>query len=312
VTVANEVAGMVSAIKFESGARVKRGQVLVELDSSVERAQLSQAIARRDLAKVSVARSRALVGQNALAKSQLDTDESELKSASAEVTGLQAQIDKKNVRAPFDGRLGIRQVNLGQYVNPGTPITVLQAVESIYVDFTLPQTEIDKLSTGMPVRIDLGGGQKIEAAVSAIDPTLDPVTRSIKVRAGIDKPGDLLRPGMFVNVQVVLPESQKVVMVPATAVLHASFGDSVFVIEDKKDDKGNVLKGPDGQPLKAARQQFVKTGDARGDFVAIVEGVKAGQEVASAGAFKLRNGSGVVVNNKVNPKPELEPRPENR
>jgi membrane fusion protein (multidrug efflux system) len=311
VTVSNEASGVVSAIRFESGARVKKGQILLELDSNVERAQLASIVAKRNLAKVSVERSRALVGQNVLPKAELDAAESDLKSSSADAAALQAQIDKKIVRAPFDGRLGIRQVNLGQYLNPGTAITVLQAVDSVYVDFTVPQTELAQLTVGMPTRVQLGA-ETYEATVAAIDPTLDPVTRAVKLRAAVTKPGDALRPGMFVNVSVVLPDKQDVVMIPATAVVHASFGDSVFIVEQKQDDKGAVQNGPDGKPLLVARQQFVKIGAARGDFVAIAEGVKAGAEVVSAGAFKLRNGSGVVVNSSVDPKPQLDPKPENR
>jgi membrane fusion protein (multidrug efflux system) len=269
--------------------------------------------ARRNLAKVSVERSRALVEKSVAPRSELDSNESELKASTADAAALQAQIDRKVIRAPFDGRLGIRQVNLGQYLNPGTAITVLQATDAVNVDFTLPQTELERLAPGTPVRIDVAGASApVEAKVSAIDPTLDPVTRAIKVRASVDKPDESLRPGMFVNVVVVLPEQREVVVVPATAIVHATFGDSLFVVEPKKDDKGNVVNGPDGKPALVARQQFVKTGEARGDFVAIVEGVKAGQEVVSAGAFKLRNGAGVVINNSVNPKAQLEPRPENR
>lgn len=313
VTVSNEVAGVVSAIRFESGAVVKRGQILVELDTNVERAQLASIQARRNLAKISVERSRALVEKSVAPKSELDSNESELKASSADAAALQAQIDRKVIRAPFDGRLGIRQVNLGQYLNPGTAITVLQATDAVNVDFTLPQTELERITTGTPVRIEVAGAKEpVEAKVSAVDPTLDPVTRSIKVRASVDKPDESLRPGMFVNVVVVLPEQREVTVVPATAIVHATFGDSLFVVEPKKDDKGNVVNGPDGKPALVARQQFVKTGEARGDFVAILEGVKAGQEVVSSGAFKLRNGSGVVINNSVNPKPQLDPRPENR
>jgi membrane fusion protein (multidrug efflux system) len=313
VTIANEVPGVVSAIRFDSGAVVKRGQVLVELDSSVERAQLASVVARRNLAKVSAERSRALVDKEVAPQSQLDADESQLKGASADAAALQAQIEKKIVRAPFDGKLGIRQVNVGQYLEPGTAITVLQSTDAVYVDFTLPQTELERVAVGTAVRIEVAGEkQPIAGKIAAIDPTLDAVTRAVKLRASVDTGHELLKPGMFVNVVVVLPERMQVVIVPQTAVIHASFGNSLFIVEEKKDDKGNPVKGPDGKPALVARQQFVKTGDARGDFIAIVEGVKAGQQVVSAGAFKLRNGAGVVINNQANPTPQLEPRPENR
>ncbi len=291
VTLSNDAAGVVKAIKFESGAVVKKGQVLLELDSDLERAQLSSAIARRDLARVSVQRSRALVAGNALSRSQLDADEAELKSATADVAALQAQIDRKIVRAPFAGRLGIREVNLGQFLNPGTPLTELQATEAMYVDFTLPQQVVERLAVGMRVRLAEGA----EGAIAAIEPTVDPTSRSVRVRATVEGANDKIHPGMFVNVSVVLPEQQRFVVVPAEALVHASYGDSVFIVEQGK-----------------ARQQFVKTGDTRGDYVAIVDGVKPGQQIVVAGAFKLRNGASVVVNDSVKHVHQLTPRPENR
>ncbi|HKA91106.1 MAG TPA: efflux RND transporter periplasmic adaptor subunit [Haliangiales bacterium] len=313
VTVTNEVAGIVTAIRFESGTVVKQGQILVELDTSVERAQLASAIARKQLAHVNATRSRALLQEDAIARSQLDNDESALKSSSADVGALQAQIERKTVRAPFSGRLGIRGVNLGQYLNPGTAITVLNSVDGGYIDFTLPQQRLPDVSVGLPVRVSVDGSQAtIEGKIAAIDPTVDPTTRMIKLRATVAKADDRLRPGMFVNVSVVFPEVAKRVIVPATAVIHASFGDSVFVVETRKDDKGNAVVGPDGHPARAARQQFVRVGETRGDYVAVLDGVTAGQEVVVAGAFKLRNGSPVAVNNDVKTNPQLAPRPENR
>ena len=304
VTVANDAAGVVSAIKFESGAEVKKGQVLVELDSSVERAQLQATLARRDLAKVQAGRTRALVDQGAIPESNLDNDAATLKGAAADVAALQAQIERKVIRAPFEGRIGIRQVNLGQYLNPGTAIAVLQATEGVFVDFTLPQEQLPVIRVGTVVRInDSSPGPKATATVSAIDPTLDAVTRSIKVRASVNDQDPALSPGMFVTVAVVLPEKQKVVIIPATAVVHASFGDSIFAVAE-----------PDaGQPHKKAVQKFVKLGESRGDFVAITEGLNAGEEVVTSGAFKLRNGAGLTINNDVKGiDPKLDPRPENR
>jgi membrane fusion protein (multidrug efflux system) len=304
VTVANEVAGVVTAIRFESGALVKRGQVLVELDSSVERAQLASALARRQLAGVTAERSRALVRQGAIAKSQVDNDDSVLEAASADVGALQAQIDRKTVRASFAGRLGIRQINLGQYLNPGTAITVLQSVDADYVDFTLPQQRLSEVAVGQPVHVLIDGApEPAPGAIAAIDPTVDPATRTIKLRASVAD-GARLRPGMFVTVEVVLPDQATRIIVPATAVVHASYGDSVFIVEDHP--------GPDGKTAKVARQQFVRTGETRGDFVSVVNGVSPGQEIVVAGAFKLRNGAPVVVNNEVKLDPQLAPRPENR
>ena len=313
VTVSNDAPGVVSAIEFQSGQTVRHGQVLVELDSRVERAELASLRAQASLAHVSAERARSLFKDSAVPKAQLDSAESALQSATANAAALQAQIDRKVVRAPFDGRLGIRLVNLGQYLNPGTAIADLQSTAANYVDFTLPQQQLDRLAVGMVVRINDGlPGPRAEAAIAAIDPTLDPVARSGRVRAAVRKMDGVVSPGMFVNVSVVLPEKRRVTMVGATSLIHASFGDSVFVVEDRKDDKGAAVAGPDGLPAKVARQQFVKTGEARGDFVEILDGVKPGQEVVSQGGFKLRNGAPVRVNNSVKVEALLAPRPENR
>jgi len=313
VTISNDAPGVVSAIRFESGAVVKQGQVLVELDSSVERAQLASAQARKELALLNAERSKKLVDSQAIPKSQLDTDDALLKSSRYDLGALAAQIDRKIVRAPFAGKLGIRTVNLGQYLNPGTPLTVLEATDSLYIDFSLPQQRLADLKVGMPIRVTLEGSDAaLDGQIAAIDPTIDSMTRTIKVRGTVPNKEERLRPGMFANVRVVLPQQAPVVSVPATAVVHASFGDSVFVIEDKKDESGNVVHAKDGSVAKVVRQQFVRLGEARGDFVAVLDGVKANEVVVVAGAFKLRNGSGVIVNNDVKPDPQLTPKPPNR
>jgi membrane fusion protein (multidrug efflux system) len=302
VAVSNESPGVVTAIHFESGQLVRAGQVLVELDTSVERAQLASAEARKELADVSAGRSRQLAQREAASKAQLDADEAQLKTSSADFGALKAQIDRKTVRAPFAGRLGIRNVNLGQYLQPGTPVTVLESLGSVYVDFTLPQQYLGEVKVGTPVRVTMAGpgGTPLSGTVGAVDPTVDAVTRTIKLRASVPNNKDKLRPGMFVNVEVVRGERKKVVTAPLTAVVHASYGDSVFVVEN----------GPDGKS-KAARQQFVRLGGARGDFVAILDGVKSGQELVTAGAFKLRNGAPVAVHNEVKPTPALQPHVDN-
>jgi membrane fusion protein (multidrug efflux system) len=313
VTVSNDAAGVVSAIKFQSGQMVRHGQVMVELDSRVERAQLASLQAQLSLARVSAERARALFKDSAVPKAQFDSAESALQSATANATALQAQIDRKVVRAPFDGRLGIRLVNLGQYLNPGTAITDLQSTEANYVDFTLPQQELKQIAVGMVVRINEGLPEpRAEATIAAIDPTLDAVTRSGRVRAAVGKMEGAVSPGMFVNVSVVLPAKRSVTLVAATSLIHASFGDSVFAVEEKTDDQGAAIAGLDGRPALLARQQFVKTGEARGDFVEILEGVKQGQDIVAQGAFKLRNGAPVRVNNSVKVEPQLAPHPENR
>jgi len=314
VAVGNDAPGLVSRILFESGQVVQAGQVLVELDTSVERAQLASARARMDLAEITATRSRALVKSNAIAQSQLDSDEATLKTARTDLAAIEAQIDRKTVRAPFGGRLGIRAVNLGQYLNPGTMVTVLEAIDSVYVDFELPQQRLSDIKVGMPVRVTIEGAGSAgqDGTVAAVDPAIDAATRTIKVRASVPNKQEKLRPGMFANVAVVMPKRAAQVVVPATAVVHASYGDSVFIVEDNKDDAGRPVAAADGKPAKVARQQFVRSGEARGDFVAILDGVKSGQEVVSAGAFKLRNGVPVVVRNDVKIGAELDPHPENR
>jgi membrane fusion protein (multidrug efflux system) len=313
VNISNDAAGVVAHIDFESGAFVRQGQPLVELDARVERAQLASVRARRELAELSVKRSRALAQTGAISSAQLDADESALKTAAADVGGLEAQIDRKVVRAPFSGRLGIRAINLGQYLNSGTTITVLEAIDFVYVDFTLPQQQLASVPVGTPVRLTVEGTEgTYDGTVAAVDPAIDATTRAIQVRAAVPNKAEKLHPGMFVNVAVILPKMAPLVTIPATAIVHASYGDSVFVIEDKKDEAGQPVRGGDGKPVRVARQQFVRLGEARGDFVGIADGVSAAQEVVSAGAFKLRNGSPVAVKNDVRLDPQLAPHPENR
>ena len=314
VTISNESPGVVRNIRFVSGAKVHAGQVLVELDASVERAQLASLKARLGLAATTAGRTRFLSEKGAQTKVQLDTDEAQLKTASADVEALEAQIARKIVRAPFAGKLGLRLVNLGQYLNPGTAITVLESTEAVVVDFTIPQQELARVPVGASTRIGLPGKQPattLPGKITAAEPNADPATRAVKVRASVDDEHAQLRPGMFVNVSVLLPEQVKVVSVPATAIARAPYGDSVYVVEPRKDDKGNPLTGPDGKPAQMARQQFVRLGQARGDFVAILDGVTAGQEVVTQGGFKLRNGAPIMVNNQVKLSPSQTPRPEN-
>lgn len=306
VGVANDSPGIVARLHFESGDTVKNGEILVELDTSVERAQLASLRARRELAEISVKRSTALVSSGAVAQSQVDNDAAQLKSLTADVSALGAQIERKIVRAPFAGKLGMRSVNVGQYLGPGTQVTTLESAEATLVEFSLPQQDLPKLQVGMKVRALQTGNPKplAEGAVSAIDPTIDPMSRNIKVRASLAEGALPLRPGMFLRIEVVLPQRAEVVAVPQTAVVHASYGDSVFVGEQKQ--------GPDGKSRKVAQQHFVKLGGTRGDFVSIVDGLKAEQEVVTAGAFKLRNGVPLTIKNEGGPVPSLNPQPENR
>jgi membrane fusion protein (multidrug efflux system) len=318
VSVANEEAGIVARIDFQSGAMAKERQVLVELDTRVERGQLESARAKKELAATNLERTRRLFASGSIAKAQLDADQSAFDAAAADVSALSAEIERKIVRAPFAGKLGIRLVNVGQYLAAGTAITVIESGETNYVDFSLPQQDLALVLVGMPVRFEVGGGGDAGAALTAqgtiftVEPAVDPTTRNIKLRAHLPPDAEWLRPGMFVRVSVIEPTKETVVAIPATAIVHASFGDSVFVVEDEKDEGGNVVKSPDGKPSKVARQQFVKTGPLRGDFVAVTEGVKAGEEVVTAGGFKLRNRARVAVSTAAELHPELTPHPVNR
>jgi membrane fusion protein (multidrug efflux system) len=313
VAVSNEIPGTVSKIRFESGQIAREGQVLVELDAEVERAQLASADARRELAGRNAQRSKVMAAGNVISPAQMDDVEAQLKTATTDMAALRAQVERKVIRAPFRGRLGIRAVNVGQYLTPGTTVTTLDAMGGTFVDFSLPQEELATVAVGMPVRVTMEGEKQAQAGtISAIDPTVDPTTRNMKIRAAIPELPGSPRPGMFVNVQVIKPTQAALVAVPETAIVHASYGDSVFVLEDKQPGSPGMDRTPAGKPVKIARQQFVRTGAVRGDFVAITKGVAAGQEVVSAGAFKLRNNSPVFVDNTVQAKPQLAPHPENR
>lgn len=314
VTLSADAAGVVQRVHFESGATVKAGQVLVELDTSVERAQLASAMARKHLATTTAGRTKALVEKGAISAAQADQDDATLRTSTTDVEGIQAQIAKKTIRAPFAGKLGIKSVVPGQYLNPGAPVAVLETFEDVHVDFSLPQQRLGDVKVGLPVRITVGGdaGAPLEGKIAALDPTVDATTRTVKLRADVGDKENALRAGMFVAVDVVLPTKSDAVVVPATAVVHAPYGDSVFIVEEKKADAPGLRQTPDGKPVKNARQQFVKVGRARGDYVALLDGVKVNDEVISAGAFKLRNGAPVYIDNTKLAKPQLIPAPENR
>ena len=313
VAVSNDAPGVVTKIHFDSGDVVKRGQLLVELDASTERAQLASAKAQLDLARISAKRTRALVAGGAVARSQQDQDETALETAASQVAALQAEIDRKVVRAPFAGRLGIRAIDLGQYLAPGTTITDLEALDAQYVDFTVPQEHLDRLNVGLPVRVEIQGMKApLTGKLAAISPAVDNQTRTIQLRATVPQMKGKLRPGMFVRVSIVLPERSTALLVPATAIVHAAYGDSVFVVEPKPPGAPGMRETPDGKPVKIVRQRFVRVGSSRGDFVVIAAGLDAGAEVVTAGAFKLRNGSPIVVDNTRVVEPALAPRPPNR
>jgi membrane fusion protein (multidrug efflux system) len=303
VVVSAELAGKVVRIAFEPGTAVKKGDLLLSQDTSSEEAQLPGAIAQAKLSRTNLERSEQLFAKGLIARVDLDNAVAVAAQAEAQVENIRATIAKKKISAPFSGHLGIRQVNLGQMLREGDPIVTLQSLDPIYVDFTLPQQQLPQVRAGLPVRVtsDALPGDTINGRITTINPQVDAETRNIKVQATVANPAAKLRPGMYVNVAVGLPVSQKVLAIPATSVLYAPYGDSVFVIGENKEGKGG----------KTLRQQFVRLGEKRGDFVAVTSGLKDDETIVSTGVFKLRNGQAVVVDNKLAPDFKKEPRPEN-
>lgn len=304
VILSAEVSGTITSIAFESGSTVKAGDLLIEIDTSVEQAQLAAAEAQATLADISLQRAKDLRAKNTNSQADLDAAEAQAKEAAAQVANIRASIAKKTIRAPFAGRLGIRLVNLGQYLAAGTPIVSLQSLQPVYVNLSLPQQRLGQLAIGLSSRVisDAYPGRVFEGRITAINPDIDLATRSVTVQLTLSNEEELLRPGMFVNVAVVLPSKENLVVIPATSVLFAPYGDTVFVVEKKQDDK-------EAEPRLVVRQQFVRLGVRRGDFVAVSEGLKPGETIVATGAFKLRNGARVTVNNTLAPKPSLNPTP---
>ena len=306
VTVAAELPGKVANISFTPGAQVQAGSILLQQDTSSEEAQLQAAEAQAALTKSNFARLRLLLETNAVSQAAYDDGEAKYKQAVAQTHEIKATIAKKTIRAPFSGRLGIRLVNLGQILKEGEAIVSLQALNPIFVNFMLPQQELSRVRSGFSVRItsDALPGQTMPGKITALNPQADNATRNVRVQATAANKEERLHPGMFASVAVVLPGKNQVLAIPATAVLPAPYGDSVFVVEEKKNEKT-------GKPDLAVRQQFVRLGERRGDFVAIASGLEAGATVVSSGVFKLRNGQSVVVDNALNPKFSLNPKPDN-
>jgi membrane fusion protein (multidrug efflux system) len=304
VTVSADLPGIVDRINFDSGKSVREGDVLVQLDTRQEQAQLAAVEAQRDLANLNFYRMQGLVKDGAISRADYDRSAAEQKETEARVGEIRATIERKTIRAPFSGILGIRQVNLGQYLSGGDAIVPLQALHPIYVNFGVPQQEAGQARVGRHVRIttnDLSGNAFV-GRITAIDSIVDEATRNVQVQATLPNPDGRLRPGMFVQTEVIVGASRFVVTLPASAISYAPYGDSVFVVTDLKDDSGQTYRG--------VRQQFVKLGGARGDQIGVVSGVKPGDEVVTSGVFKLRNGAAVLVNNKVRPGNNPAPKPE--
>jgi membrane fusion protein (multidrug efflux system) len=303
-TVATELGGTVTEIGFENGALAKKGDLLIKLDASSEEAQLRSADSDAQLAKADVERSRDLATRKVISKAELDAAEAKAAQKIAGADNMRAMIAKKEIRAPFDGQLGIRQVNIGQMINSGQQVVQIQALDSVYVDFALPQQRMAQLKPGLEVRVttDAIAERQFTGKLTAINPAIDTTTRNVTLQAILENKDHALRPGMFAKVEVVLPEQGSALIIPGSAVSYAPYGDSVFVIEKKKDEKT-------GEETQTIRQQFVRIGEARGDFVSVTTGLKVGQVIVGTGVFKLRNGMAVTINNDLAPKLQENPKP---
>jgi membrane fusion protein, multidrug efflux system len=304
VMVSADLPGTVARINFDSGKAVREGEILVELDTRQERAQLASLEAQRDLARVNFSRMQELVNAGVISRADYDQATAQQKATEANVAEIRATIERKTIRAPFSGILGIRKVNLGQYLPAGSPVVSNQSLNPIYVNIGVPQQAAAQVKVGRKLRVTTEdvAGMVFAGSVTAIDSEVDETTRNIQVQATLSNPEGKLRPGMFVQVELPVGESRPVIALPASAINYAPYGDSVFIITDMKDPKGQTYRG--------VKQQFVKVEGARGDQVAVISGLNPGDEVVTSGVFKLRNGAAVQVNNKVQPGNSPAPKPE--
>jgi len=304
VDVTTEAAGLVQSIHFKSGEDVKAGQLLVQLNADTDNAQLQTLIAARDLSQSVYERNKKQFQVQAVSKASLDADAADLKVKQAQVAQQEAQMIKKSIRAPFAGRLGISSVNPGQYLNAGDKIVTLQALDSIYADFYLPQQELARLVRGQTVVAvtDTYPNKKFTGKITALSPKVDAQTRNVQIEALLDNPKHELLAGMYASLRVQSGKPQRYLTIPRSAVAFNPYGETVYVIEEKG-------KGADGKPSLAVRQSFVTTGPARGDQVAILKGLKEGDRVVTGGQLKLRNGSAVIIDNTVQPANDAHPAP---
>ena len=302
VTVTADLPGVIERIDFDSGRSVSKGSVLVVLDAKQERAQLASAQAQLNLDRVNLGRQKGMLEAKIIPQAMYDTAAAQYKQSDAKVDELRATIERKIIRAPFDGVLGIRQVNLGQYLAGGAPVVSLQSLRPAYVNFSVPQQEIGNLIIGSQVQVNADNGTVETGKVTAFEPVIDEATRNGKVQASFPNSDGKLHPGMFVEAHFAHGAPTMAITLPISSISYAPFGDSVFIVDDEK--------GPDGKTYRGVRQQFVKLGDTRGDQVAVLTGVKPGEEVVTSGVFKLRPGAAVTVNNTVQPGNSAKPKPE--
>jgi len=307
VVVSADLPGIVAEIRFDSGKAVRRGAVLVVLDTREERAQLAAAEAQEKLAGLNYDRASDLLKKGVLSRADYDKAAAEATQGRARVGEIHATIERKTIRAPFSGILGIRQVNLGQYLAGGAAIVPLQSLDPIYVNFSVPQQEVARAVVGGRVRVTAQSAPgkapaEYSGNITAVDSVVNEATRNVQLQATLANPDGKLKPGMFVETRVLLPASRAVIALPASAISYAPYGDSVFVVAD--------MKAADGRLYRGVRQQIVKLGPARGDQIAILSGLEKGEEVVTSGVFKLRNGAAVQVNNKTRPGNDPAPKPE--
>jgi membrane fusion protein, multidrug efflux system len=304
VTVGADLPGTIDKIHFESGQSVHEGDILVELDTRQEHAQLANLEAQRDLAKITFGRDEELWKAGVIARSEYDNAAAQQKATEAQVGDIRAAIARKTIHAPFSGLLGIRQVSLGQYLAAGQAIVSLQSVNPIYVNFGVPQQDAPKMGIGHSVQVtsDDLAGQTFTGKITALDSVINEQTRNIQVQATLQNPGGKIRPGMFLQVGLPLGKPRDVIPLPASAINYAPYGDSVYVVSDMQDEKGNKYRG--------VKQQVVRIEGSKGDQVAIISGLNPGDEVVSSGVFRLRNAAPVQVNNTVKPGNNPNPKPD--
>ncbi|USA43075.1 efflux RND transporter periplasmic adaptor subunit [Spongiibacter taiwanensis] len=308
-----EMDGVVRAIHFESGDEVAKGALLVELDSAAEQGELDRLKAEAELAEIDRKRIETLFRRGSISQSELDTAAAKTKAAHAAVVAQQGRLDQKRVVAPFAGRLGIRQVNVGQYVAVGQTIVTLQSLNPIDVDFALPEKYLAEVAPGYPVQAKTETQQpaSYQGKLIAMEPKVNPNTRNFALRARLENPDGVLKPGQFASIRVVLPEQKRYLTIPRSAVNYASYGSSVYVVQTVEgktaDDESAESDDSEAGPNKIVVQQFVKLGPSRGDYVAVIEGLSGGEEIASAGLLKLRSQQPVIVNNELAPSPSFSP-----
>ena len=302
IVVKAQLDGAITRVAFESGATVKAGDLLVQQDIAAEEAQLASAEAGAVLARLSLDRAKELRAQSSNAQSDLDAATAAFQQTQAMVTATKVVIDKKTIRAPFDGRLGIRQVSLGQFLRSGDAAVALQMLDPIYINFALPQQDVAQVVVGQPLRVSVDSypGEVFAGSVNALNPNVDDATRNFQIQATLQNAGGRLHPGMFGSVEVQLPATDKVITLPLSAIVYNPYGNAIYVVEDPGKAGGDRI----------VRQQFVQTGATRGDQVAVLKGVKPGDVVVTAGQLKLRNGASIVINNSVTPSDSAAPTPD--